>query len=434
MELTIHRGTHEIGGSCVELRAQGQSLLLDIGMPLSEPNGTRFDEAQLESKATEALLAQRILPNVPGLYGHGASSAVGVILTHSHLDHYGLGRFVRADVPVHATPGTIALIRVTERMLKRSGAIRHLVPLAANWQPRSIGPFLVRAHPVDHSAPDAIAVEVQADDRKVLYSGDLRGHGRKKALFEHLVARPPCNVDVLLMEGSTLDRGAPEYATEAAVECAVLSYLEGQGNLAMLFCSAQNLDRIVTAFRVARRTGRTLVVDLYGAFVLHVLAPLSRNIPQFSWDGVRVKFWHNQQKALEENGHGDFVRSVMRSGHGIRTPEIVERRAGILMLGRSNSIFGRFIAKFPVEGLKMVWSMWSGYLRDDKYLKPFCERHGIQLKEIHTSGHATPADLARLVGAIRPRLLIPIHTMRPEAYTRFSAPLRLLRDGETLAL
>ena len=34
-EVRIHRGAHEIGGNCVELRHGQDTLILDIGKPLS---------------------------------------------------------------------------------------------------------------------------------------------------------------------------------------------------------------------------------------------------------------------------------------------------------------------------------------------------------------------------------------------------------------
>ncbi len=46
----IHRGTREIGGTCVEVEAQGRRILLDLGLPLDASG----DEAAL-------------LPIVPGL-------------------------------------------------------------------------------------------------------------------------------------------------------------------------------------------------------------------------------------------------------------------------------------------------------------------------------------------------------------------------------
>ena len=35
MRFCIHRGTHEIGGTCVELEAAGFRILLDLGLPLN---------------------------------------------------------------------------------------------------------------------------------------------------------------------------------------------------------------------------------------------------------------------------------------------------------------------------------------------------------------------------------------------------------------
>jgi ribonuclease J len=35
MRLRIHRGAEEIGGNCIEVEATGQSILLDLGAPLS---------------------------------------------------------------------------------------------------------------------------------------------------------------------------------------------------------------------------------------------------------------------------------------------------------------------------------------------------------------------------------------------------------------
>ncbi len=51
MLICIHRGAKEIGGNCVELRAEGKSLLLDLGMPLGDPD--RVVPASLSSLATE---------------------------------------------------------------------------------------------------------------------------------------------------------------------------------------------------------------------------------------------------------------------------------------------------------------------------------------------------------------------------------------------
>ena len=35
MEITIHRGTQEVGGSCIEISTINSCILLDFGLPLS---------------------------------------------------------------------------------------------------------------------------------------------------------------------------------------------------------------------------------------------------------------------------------------------------------------------------------------------------------------------------------------------------------------
>ena len=54
MKFKIHRGTKEIGGSCVEVWTGNTRILLDFGMPLVEKDGKEFDFGKYKtSKPTE---------------------------------------------------------------------------------------------------------------------------------------------------------------------------------------------------------------------------------------------------------------------------------------------------------------------------------------------------------------------------------------------
>jgi len=179
------------------------------------------------------------------------------------------------------------------------------------------------------------------------------------------------------------------------------------------------------------------VIDLYTAYVLHELSFLSGNLPQWNWRDVRVKFWEHQQDVLERSGHEGFVRAIMRSKRGIKMEEVMEQRCDILMLAKSNRLFRRIVNSARLtdyEGLKLIWSMWHGYLEDDRWVKPFCDKHDLELKEIHSSGHAAVEDLERLAQAIQPKRLVPIHTFYPDDYDQFGVEVRRLQDGEALTL
>ncbi|HPD16384.1 MAG TPA: MBL fold metallo-hydrolase [Planctomycetota bacterium] len=440
MNLIIHRGTKEIGGSCVELRAQGKSLILDLGMPLVNKDGSPFDETEAKGTAAD-LVAKGILPDVPGLYGDGPCNVVGVVLSHAHADHYGLAHHVRPDVPVFASEGTKALLDVGQIFLPNAGETRNLqvVPRTKMWKPVDIGPFVVRLHPVDHSAPDAVAIEVVGERKKVFYSGDLRGTGWKKKLFYHLLDHPPRHVDAMLMEGSSLGRKEGKYGCpdEPAVERAIIEEIKGSDNLALLFCSGQNVDRIVTAYKAAKLTGRQLVIGLYEAYVLDQLRFLSDKLPQYAWPDIRVRFWGHQMRSLREHGHGDFIEAVRATRHGITEEGIVTRRGKVLMLARANKYLPTITRKLPsLDGLRLVWSMWNGYLKrnSENPFKAFCAGRDLTWREIHASGHASIEDLRRLVQAVQPRWLVPIHTFHHDEYGQFGVPVRQVKDGEALVL
>jgi ribonuclease J len=122
---------------------------------------------------------------------------------------------------------------------------------------------------MDHSAFDAYALLVEAGGDRLLYSGDIRAHGRKSRLFERFVAQPPRDVDTLLLEGTHVRDGEALAAglSEREVEDRCLEVLRETSGMVLACYSPQNIDRVVTMFRAAKRSGRRLVLDLYAAEV-----------------------------------------------------------------------------------------------------------------------------------------------------------------------
>jgi len=72
MKIVIHRGTHEIGGSCVEIRSKKSRILIDIGMPLVKKGGDRFNFKEHENTPGPELVRKRcclilveFMPGIP---------------------------------------------------------------------------------------------------------------------------------------------------------------------------------------------------------------------------------------------------------------------------------------------------------------------------------------------------------------------------------
>ena len=431
MDLTIHRGSTQIGGSCVELSAGGSRIILDVGMPLAKPG----EQSKLLKKLPPIpeLIQSKLLPDIKGLYAHEEPGVDALVLSHAHLDHYGLAQFVHPKIPIYMSRGTSKLLDVNQIFMPNAQPLASERKILAKDKPTKIGAFTVTGYLVDHSAPDALALLVEADGKRVFYSGDLRAHGRKKSLFEKMVRHPPKDIDAMLLEGTTLGRGVgTEQPDEETVEEQLVEVLNKRRNMTFLFCSAQNIDRLVSAFKAVRRTKTILVMDLYTAWVLKELSVLSPSLPQYDWANVRVKYWKNYADKLAAAGHEKFLYEAV--SRRIKPAELVEKRADVLMLMRANSLFGITTKLLPdLDGIQLIWSMWEGYWKGS-VVEKFSEKHGIPKKTIHTSGHASAADLQRLAKAVSPRRLIPIHTEHPDRYDGLFANVCHLEDGQTFVL
>ena len=69
MKFKIHRGTKEIGGSCVEVWTDKTRMLLDFGMPLVNKEGKDFDFDKYKTLKPTELVKKGVLPDITGLYG-----------------------------------------------------------------------------------------------------------------------------------------------------------------------------------------------------------------------------------------------------------------------------------------------------------------------------------------------------------------------------
>jgi ribonuclease J len=306
-------------------------------------------------------------------------------------------------------------------------AWRHL----QSGTPLEIGPFVITPHLVDHSGFDAYALGIEAEGRRLFYSGDIRAHGRKRALFERMVRNPPSNINVMLMEGSSLGRLADEggFPTEDALELEFVARFRNTAGMALVCCSAQNIDRVVTIYRAAKRTGRTLVVDAYAAEVLRATGHDSIPKPVAGWPNIAVFLPHAQRVHLVRKGIAPIVDCYI----GFRLwPEQLARAAPRLVMLFRGWMLRDLECNDALADARMIWSQWEGYLGDGAgaRLRTECEARGIPFEVLHTSGHASVADLQRLAAAIAPTVLVPIHTFDGCRFPELFRNVVKREDGE----
>ncbi|MBU0693055.1 MAG: MBL fold metallo-hydrolase [Candidatus Omnitrophica bacterium] len=290
MRIIIHRGTHQIDGTCVELRVGETRIILDYGMPLAASDGKEVNESSLQDRTAAELIKEHVLFDIPGLYNGQEPQVSGILISHSHKDHYGLLNYLHPDIPVYVSEGALKLIHVLNVFTHKRSHISIQNPYIVKHKASfDIGDFRVTPYLVDHSGFDAMSflIEEKPTGKRLFYSGDFRASGWRRSLFDRFIKNPPKGINCLLMEGTMIERQGGAYEDESAVLSGVEDALKKtEKNVVLAYCSGQNIDRIVTFYKAARHAKALLIIDPYIATVLHVLKNERNKIPQLDWDSI----------------------------------------------------------------------------------------------------------------------------------------------------
>jgi len=408
-ELIIHHGTNEIGGSILELNSGAIKILFDFGIPL-------------ESMDCKDFAVENYKPNIKGLYKEEQPQYQAIFLTHAHPDHYGLLELVNREIPIYVS-------RVTFDILSK------IAPLTTKFKTGdlnlqvindeiAVGDFTVKIHNIDHSIAGACAFEIKIGDKVLVYTGDIRFHGRGAWQSSKLaqIAQEP---DYLIMEGTTLGRAEQNIVTEDDLIPKFVKVFESE-KLPVVMFSPQNLDRFITVYKACLKTKRTLVIDPYTCLLLDIYKQVSKNIPQIDWNNIGVYFVRNSitQRLVENKELYKYKHNAKK----ISIEDILKAPEKYVIKGNFG-INEKLFKKLPKEKLSIIYSMWKGYLEKPSYIDEYKDI----IIPIHTSGHAYIKDLQEFVEMIKPQNIIPIHTEHKQRYTElFKKNIIELENGQIL--
>jgi ribonuclease J len=427
MQLTIHRGAKQIGGTCIELQAGNSRILIDFGLPLVDKNKKQFDFKKIKNKSKEDLIKNGDLPAIKGLYKGEQPAFDAILLSHPHQDHYGLLSFVNPQIPVYMSAGCKEIIKVSRYFNQTQVELDNAITVD-KWRPFRKGNFTVTPYLVDHSGFDALAFLIENESKRIFYSGDFRGHGRKSILFENMLKNPPKNIDYLILEGTTLGRQNGQYHSEKDIENELTRLLRDNRSLFFIACSSQNIDRLVSIYRACKKTNCIFVIDPYTALILHKLKEISPHIPQFDW-GKNIKVFFAPSSYANKMAED---KTLFKFKSAKITFEQIQSKRDQIIIKDSYSTRMYFTKKNGLTGATLIYSMWDGYLPE---AEPFWDKYKVPIVKLHTSGHACIEDLQKFVKAIDPTYIIPNHTFFPEKYLElFGAKTRIINDKETVEI
>ena len=390
MEITVHRGTHQIGGIATEIATAKTRILIDMGEDLS-PTPTPLQ-----------------IPGVTDCNG----TCDAVLFTHHHGDHIGQMGRICAEIPLYA--GELAkeiMLMSAEHCCKKDDALCSRIQTIRTFLPGvafEIGNIRITPFSVDHSACDSYMFLLEAEGRRVLYMGDFRAHGFRGKALPKLLEKLVGKVDALVIEGTTLSRPKTPPMTERELQQKVAAYME-QYPYVFVLCSSTNLERICALSKSVPR-GKYFVCDGYQSDLLDLL--------QRHWHGYSSLYCNLKKTVYGEN----------------LLPKLRER--GFLMTVRDNRAFRKIAGNFDPAKSIVLYSMWEGYrLQPDSTIPDFLNLFG-KWESLHTGGHAGCDDLRAVVEKVHPDVVIPVHTEVPEEFLPLCPNSKILlpKDKEPIAL
>ena len=431
MKFKIHRGTKEIGGSCVEVWTENTRILLDFGMPLVEKDGKEFNFDKYKTLKSSELVKKQVLPNIEGLYDNSKNLINGVIISHPHQDHYGLANYINNNVQYYLGEATHKIIELNNLFTPQETHLKN-----TNYFEKSktfkIGNISITPYWADHSAFDAYSFLVEADGKSLFYSGDFRSHGRKSKVFYWFTHNAPQNVDYLLLEGTTISRSNKPFKTETEIENELVEVFKQKEKINLIYTSGQNIDRLTSIYRACKRTGKIFVVDVYVAKVLKELSKYAGiPYPSEKFENIKVIFSKHTSDRLARQGNKKVLYQF--KNFKISKEQISNQSEKIVMIVRP-SMQTDLERINGIEGGNLIYSMWEGYLKKPYTMEfvNYLTNRKFTLHKIHTSGHADTMTLKKMVEAIKPKNIVPIHTFEGDKYKDiFNEPIVELKDGET---
>jgi ribonuclease J len=425
MKIIIHRGTNQIGGCVTEIESNGYKVFIDFGEQL--PGTENYSNK---------------LPQIDGItYGDISKSAL--FITHYHGDHIGKICDTIPGLPIYAGKTAVKIYQCLEDRLTRipvpAEAEKHKniverIKTINTFMPKDeikVGKIIITPFFIDHSAFDAYMFIIEADGKRVLHTGDFRGHGFRGKMLVPMLQYYMKDIDYIICEGSNIQRPDAALQTERELQQDFETQFK-KNKYNFVLVSSTNIDRIFALYHAKKNVKRCFVCDSYQTKIFKIVSNSHKQYTGF----------YDIDYAQTENPGGRLfelkriARKPLMFPGGLK-PYLDEN--GFCMLIRPNDSFKPLLVEYSQsDNTKIYYSMWKGYLDEthtafnqnsSDFIEPFKNKYVYK----HTSGHADVKTLGMLFDTVKPKCgIIPIHTEAPdkfkELFTRHN--IILLQDGK----
>jgi ribonuclease J len=375
-------GANEIGMNVNLYHLDGKWLMVDLGVGF----------------ASDVPGVDMLAPDLSFIKAH-KKNLLGIIVTHIHEDHLGAVQHLwrELEVPVYASNLAANFLRakLSEFKLDKQVPI-HLID---NSKELEIGPFKIEFLGLTHSVPEMKALIIKTPKGNVLHTGDWKfddnpvvGEVSDKEIIkkygdEGKFLAVICDSTNALNEGHSKSEGDLYHSLKLLVE--------GRKGLVGVTTFASNIARVHTIARIAKDTGRKVVL---AGFSLHRIYEVGKKSGYFMEDfdfisDREMKFFSkNELLVLCTGCQGEPNAGAKKIATDIHPT--IRFTVGDLMI---------FSSKIIPGNEKKIFSLFDALAK--KQIDVMTEKDHF----VHVSGHPSQEELKEMYALARPKVAIPVH-------------------------
>jgi ribonuclease J len=400
--IEIYGGYREIGGNCVVIRDGDRKLVLD--------NGIRFSILRKYYRGGLQPLGVAELRQV-GAVQHPEvfKGADAVYISHTHLDHLGLLGTLPPGLKLYAPSKEI--LGVVEKWYMASPTWLAEVP-HREWleiseaRPGSEDDLGMEAIPISHSSYPSYAYIYRGREASIFYSGDLRVRGpgtlspNTLAEIERTVGSE--GVDIAIIEGTNI--GWVETPIGPDDFKRMVWDVIGESDLAVISVDAVDAELLAAVLEIIYIYGRKAVIA--SPRIADIAPHLPSSIPK---PAIALEVEKSPPPGFELVSLEDEILSRLGEYVVLQDPE------DFLNIARRMWLWGRSTPRKTAIVLTTPEPLEAGAEALEEAIANWTAKIGATIYRIRMSGHYYQHELWKILEAVKPKKLIPIHTKALQA-------------------
>jgi ribonuclease J len=409
VKIEVLGGHREIGGNCVKVTDKDRVILFDQGLRFSIFK--RYYSRLIQPIGLPELRKLSIIPS-PEAY----EDVNTIYVSHLHLDHLGLLSNIPGEIIVKLPSHNV--YKVLEEGWKMSPSWPVFIPPRFFVKTDEATRYKtdendVLAVPVLHSAYPANAYIYFGSEETILYTGDLRINSTSdiyqdlygKTLLNYIEENRDIKIDKLIIEGTNIGRLLTPIKVAEAHR--ILERLVEEDKITFMALHELDIESLLLASSLRTSHGKKLVI---------ASSRLTKVIETLISDTPSIKRTLKESIALEDEVKHSTIFIKTSMDEIKRNPSAY---CIITDIGRLDEILRKF------EPLSQNLTMAPAILMiaepsdeeatfDEARLINWLSLYGLQPYNLRISGHYHPYELKTIIQTIKPKEVIPIHTLNPE--------------------